>query len=83
MFDLIADPEERCDLAGQDAHRAALEAFERELRSMLDPEAVDAQAKADQAARVAAYGGREAVIRRGGFENSPTPGEDPAFERYA
>ena len=83
LFDLIADPEERCDLAGQDAHRAALEAFERELRSMLDPEAVDAQAKADQAARVAAYGGREAVIRRGGFENSPTPGEDPAFERYA
>lgn len=82
LFDLLADPEERCDLAQDEAFRDVVQAFERELRAMLDPETVDARAKADQAARVDAYGGVEAVIRRGGFENSPTPGEAPAFERY-
>ena len=56
-------------------------AFEAGLRAMLDPEAVDAQAKADQRAKVEAYG-REEVIRRGAFANSPTPGETPAFETF-
>lgn len=82
LFDLQADPQERCDLAQDEAFRDVVQAFEQELRGLLDPEAVDARAKTDQAARVAAYGGVEAVIRRGGFENSPTPGEAPAFERY-
>ena len=49
-------------------------AFEQELRGILDPEAVDAQAKADQRAKVEAFG-REKVLSRGAFANSPTPGE--------
>ena len=43
------------------------------------PEAVDARAKADQRARIEAFGGRQAVLRRGTFDNSPIPGEAPAF----
>ena len=55
--------------------------FETRLRAILDPEAVDAQAKADQRAKVEAFGGEEAVLRRGTFTNSPVPGEEPGFQR--
>ncbi len=82
LFDLEADPQERCDLASNATYRDVVQTFERQLRELLDPKAVDAQAKRDQAARVDAHGGPQAVIRRGGFENSPTPGEAPAFEQY-
>ena len=77
LFDLAADPEERHDLVAEARPAAAglVRRFEAELRSMLDPEAVDRRAKTDQAAQVEAYGGREAVLARGTFANSPTPGE--------
>ena len=80
-FDLQADPEERRDLAAAGDARAPalLRRFERELRALLDPEAVDRRAKADQAARVAACGGRAAVLARGTFANSPTPDEAPTW----
>lgn len=81
LFDLDADPEERIDLAADLGYQDTVRSFERQLRQLLDPEAVNAQAKADQRVKVDAYG-REDVIRRGAFENSPTPGEDPAFETY-
>ena len=81
LFDLVADPEERRDLvaAGDPQAPALLRRFEAELRALLDPEAVDRRAKADQAARVAAHGGRAAVLARGTFSNSPTPDEAPAW----
>lgn len=81
LFDLQADPEERRDLAAAGDARAPalLRRFERELRALLDPEAVDRRAKADQAARVAACGGRAAVLARGTFANSPTPDEAPTW----
>jgi choline-sulfatase len=41
--------------------RAELEA---RLRNILDPEAVDAAAKADQARAIAAHGGEEAIRKR-------------------
>ena len=62
---------------------ALLRRFARELRALLDPEAVDRRAKADQAARLAACGGRAAVLARGTFANSPTPDEAPAWSRPA
>lgn len=52
---------------------------EAELRRVVDPDAADALAKADQGARVAAMGGREAVIARGSFGYSPTPGTTPVY----
>lgn len=48
------DPEERSDLAGDPAFTNRLANLRRELLSIVDPEQVDAQAKADQARRRAA-----------------------------
>ncbi len=79
LFDLEADPDETSDLAGEAAFATVLADFEAELRGLLDPEAVDARAKADQQARIDEFGGREAVLARGTFTNSPTPGEKPVF----
>ncbi len=81
LFDLAADPEERRDLAEapDPATAAVLARFEDRLRALLDPEAVDRRAMADQAARVAAHGGREAVLARGTFANSPTPDDKPTW----
>ncbi|MEZ4661744.1 MAG: sulfatase-like hydrolase/transferase [Caldilineaceae bacterium] len=80
LFDLHADPHELHDLAASPAHAAIRTRFEQELRALLDPEAVDARAKADQHAKIETFGGEEAVLRRGFFVNSPTPGEDPGFQ---
>lgn len=83
LFDLDADPWELKDLAQDvDAHaRDLLAQYERQLRALLDPEAVDAQAKADQKRRIDELGGRAAVIARGTFINSPAPGESPKFRK--
>ena len=80
LFDLLADPDERNDLSVSPEHRAVLAGLEAELRALLDPEGVDAQAKADQKAKVASLGGEEALRQRGSFENSPVPGEKPKFK---
>ena len=45
-----------------------------QLRRVVDPDAADALAKADQRARIAAYGGREAILKLGSFGHSPVPG---------
>ena len=77
LFDLAADPLEQRD-RGQDPGYAGLVAdCERALRAVVDPDAADAQCHADQAARVAAYGGREAVLARGVLGHSPIPGAEP------
>ena len=49
---------------------------------MLDPEAIDARARADQRAMVERRGGEEAVRAKGAFDHSPTPGEQPAFRTH-
>ena len=79
LFDLTEDPLEIHDLAGSPEFLSLLEKSERCLREMLDPERTDARAKADQKRAVEACGGRDAVIERGSFDNSPVPGEEPKF----
>jgi choline-sulfatase len=79
LFDLAQDPLELTDLAGDPASAAICERMEGVLRGMLDPEEVDRRARADQSALVSAHGGREAVLSRGTFVNSPVPGEEPRF----
>ena len=81
IFDLVTDPQELIDLAASPEHQNILQRFERQLRSILDPQAVDAQAKADQQAKVDAFGGEEAVIKRG-LSNSPVPWEKPVFRHF-
>lgn len=80
LFDLAADPDERYDLALDAKYSDMLRGFELELRKYLDPEAVDALAKADQRAIVERNGGRAAVEMRGSFGTTPAPGEKPEFE---
>jgi len=43
-------------------------------RRVVDADAADRQAFADQAARIAELGGRDAVLARGSFAFSPVPG---------
>ena len=82
LFDMWEDPNEVDDLSNKPEHGALLLDFERELRGLLDPEAVDAQARADQQAMVELNGGEETVRAKGAFDHSPTPGEKPAFRAH-
>ncbi|HRW09944.1 MAG TPA: sulfatase-like hydrolase/transferase [Caldilineaceae bacterium] len=80
LFDLATDPNETTDLAAVAEHQALRAQMEEKLRTILDPEATDARAKADQRARVETLGGEAAVRAKGAFDNSPTPGETPRFQ---
>ncbi len=77
LFDLQADPEETRDLASDPEYTGVLAEFEATLRSMLDPEAVDRQAKDDQNALVMRFGGPEAALRLG------YPGETPTDQKFS
>ena len=73
LFDLQADPEELHDLAGDPAYADELADMQRALRAICDPEAVDAQAKADQAALIEGYGGPDKAHLLGSSTSTPTP----------
>ena len=75
LFDLENDPEETVDLANDASYAPVLKNLERKLRQYLDPEAVDAQAKADQAELVRLYGGRDKALRTGTKGATPAPGQ--------
>jgi choline-sulfatase len=74
LFDLESDPEELNDLAGDPRHAAIVAEGQRQLRAVLDPEEVDARAKARQAELLARFGGREAALARGDLGFTPAPG---------
>ena len=79
LFNLEDDPKETTDLSSSRDHQTTLKSLERRLRELLDPEAADARAKSAQQARINRFGGEETVRNRGAFDNSPVPGESPAF----
>jgi len=79
LFDLERDPDELHDLVAAGGHEAVVHELLAELHRIVDPEAQDRQAKADQRALVDAHGGREAVVQRGGFGATPAPGVTPSF----
>jgi choline-sulfatase len=79
LFDLDADPQETRDLAREPGYAGLVADCDKELRRVVDPDAADALAKADQRARIAAFGGREAILKRGSFGYSPAPGTQPVF----
>ncbi len=80
LFDLIEDPDETRDLAAHPGQAGILAACERELRGIVDPEAVDARARADQRRRLEAAGGAAAVMAGGvKIPYTPAPAQfDPA-----
>jgi len=71
LFDLDDDPGE----AGELAQPAVARELEAELRTICDPEAVDAAAKAEF------WGGKEAVAREGSLVFTPPPGHAAEIER--
>src|SRR5262245_39916916 len=79
LFDLQADPSESYDLGQQANYAPVLADCEAALRKIVNPEQVDAQARADQAARIGKLGGRQAILARGSFGHSPVPGSKPVY----
>jgi choline-sulfatase len=73
LFDLRDDPSEAYNLADNPAQRDTLARFEKQLRGMIDPEAIDIRAKADQAALIARFGGPEKAINIGAPGATPAP----------
>ncbi|MFL6719708.1 MAG: sulfatase-like hydrolase/transferase [Burkholderiaceae bacterium] len=73
LFDLRQDPEEARNLAGNPEYAQVLADFEARLRSLLNPEAVNQQAKADQQKLVDAFGGRDVALRTGTPAATPVP----------
>jgi choline-sulfatase len=73
LFDLAADPGEENNLAQTSAHARVISQFETQLRTMLDPEIIDARAKADQAALIARFGGPEKARNVGAPGATPAP----------
>ena len=79
LFDLELDPQETEDLGVDPRYADVIADCEAQLRSVVDPDAADRQAFADQAERMAALGGREAVLARGSFAFSPVPGTKAVY----
>jgi choline-sulfatase len=79
LFDLRTDPEELQDLASDPAHADVLAECRGKLQAMLDPQSVDALARADQRAVIDRHGGREAILGQGTFRFTPPPGVDPKY----
>lgn len=77
LFDLVKDPEETTDLSGMPDHASVRTQMESALREMLDPEAVDHQAKKDQAALIERIGGAAAAFDLGRSAAAGTPAPKP------
>lgn len=77
LFDMVDDPEETRNLASSPAYADVVRDYAQRLRAMVDPEATDARAKADQKALVERHGGPAAVTARlaGGKNFTEVPPE--------
>lgn len=73
LFDLVQDPEELDNRAGDPSCAEVLEDLHRELRRICDPDATDAMAFRDQAALIEKHGGRDAALRLGAPGATPPP----------
>ena len=73
LFDLQDDPEELHDLATDPAYADVLRGLQAELRKVCDPEAVDAQAKRDQAELIERMGGIARASTMGAGGATPAP----------
>ena len=73
MFDLQNDPKEHFDLANDPEHADTVASLKAELRAILDPEAIDKIAFADQADLIEFHGGRDAALALGAPGATPPP----------
>ncbi len=74
FYDLEADPEELVNLATNKQYIEILKIYENKLYSMIDPNAINDEALADQAKIVEQNGGVKKVLMRGGLSGTPVPG---------
>jgi len=74
LFDLDSDPDEMTNLATDPSCAAIVAELWMALRRIVDPEAADRQAKADQKVLVERFGGRQAAFRMGTEGATPAPG---------
>ena len=81
LFDLAADPRETRDLIAAGSGHARAAELEVKLRAMVDPEAEDRRAKADQRRTAEAHGGTEAILARGSYPYTPPPGVEVNYRR--
>ncbi len=79
LFDLDADPSERNDLGRDARFGEVVRECEARLRAIVDPEAADKIARADQHQMIDKYGGTDAILKRGTFRYSPPPGVKAAY----
>lgn len=79
LFDLDADPFERNDLGRNPAFASVASECEARLRQVVDPEAADKRARADQQQHIEKYGGKDAILKRGTFRYSPPPGTKASY----
>jgi choline-sulfatase len=82
LFDLEKDPEELVNLAPEPKYADKLAECDRALRAICDPDEVERRAKERQAEIIARHGGRDAIVERGDFGNTPAPGERPHFHKH-
>ena len=71
LYDMLADPDELTDLAESDTHRADLDHCHQQMLTLVEPEAANKQAFADQAKRIEQLGGVEAILNSGQFDFTP------------
>ncbi len=62
LFDLAADPGETTDIAADPAHASTVAEYDALLRTFVDPEKADRQAKDDQNALLDRHGGRDKIL---------------------
>ena len=73
LFDLNQDPLELNNLAVEKAYADRVRYFEKRLRELIDPEAIDKKAKADQARLIEEFGGVELALETGTKAETPAP----------
>jgi choline-sulfatase len=71
LFDMQGDPDELTNLAASEAHADILLDCHRQMLTLVDPEAANKLAFADQAAKIEELGGVEAVMNSGEFDFTP------------
>lgn len=79
LFDLRTDPREERDLAADPDYAGPRRECDQALRAILDPDATDALAFRDQAARIEEVGGREKILAGGNYGYTPPPGTQPDY----
>jgi choline-sulfatase len=71
LFDLQRDPRELSNLADNPAHAQSLQQLIQELFQILDPEAVNELAFADQGKMIESLGGMEKILAMKSFNHTP------------